>query len=389
MDRDLYDIRVEQQDYDAWVDSHKPFHWFVEFPAIFNQGGFDIIIGNPPYINAKLVNIYRWQGYETQNLPDIYALCVERSLYLLSKQSRYTMILPLSFHFSSQFHTARKMATRLLPNRWVSSYSKRPDSLFRTELNGHVIFVGSNNLKDSCLYTTRFYRWIKNFRPFLFSNLSYAVLPKSFHDRMGVWLKAGSASEVQILDRLLSTDNDIKSLVNKKGNHNLYYKKAVSNYLSLFLTIPSAFDKDGNSVPNKVGVIRFTEERIRDIAFAYSISKLALLWYSIIGDGYHLNSGWIYSIPIPASNYIDERLILLVPKIDELLKETLGFKKNKDIFVGNYDTRKIRHMTDQIDHLILEEFGLKDHWDKLQLFYAIFTKQSTDRVMLIPNPKFD
>src|SRR5208283_2398920 len=35
----------------------KPFHWIMEFSDIFEKGGFDIIIGNPPYI--KLHNIQK------------------------------------------------------------------------------------------------------------------------------------------------------------------------------------------------------------------------------------------------------------------------------------------------------------------------------------------
>ena len=36
----------------AWAVGHekKFFHWFLEFPEIINQGGFDCILGNPPYL---------------------------------------------------------------------------------------------------------------------------------------------------------------------------------------------------------------------------------------------------------------------------------------------------------------------------------------------------
>lgn len=29
------------------------FHWFIEFPEVFNDGGFDCILGNPPYLGDK------------------------------------------------------------------------------------------------------------------------------------------------------------------------------------------------------------------------------------------------------------------------------------------------------------------------------------------------
>jgi len=35
------------------VKRHSPFHWVIEFPDTFQQGGFDIAIGNPPWDKVK------------------------------------------------------------------------------------------------------------------------------------------------------------------------------------------------------------------------------------------------------------------------------------------------------------------------------------------------
>ena len=37
----------------TWRASHQPFHWFVEFYGIMSKGGFDVVIGNPPYVSTK------------------------------------------------------------------------------------------------------------------------------------------------------------------------------------------------------------------------------------------------------------------------------------------------------------------------------------------------
>ncbi len=41
--------------FDAWRASHQPFHWFVDFYGIMSKGGFDVVIGNPPYVSRKKV----------------------------------------------------------------------------------------------------------------------------------------------------------------------------------------------------------------------------------------------------------------------------------------------------------------------------------------------
>ena len=33
----------------------RPFHWAIEFPEVFAQGGFDAIVGNPPFMGGKLI----------------------------------------------------------------------------------------------------------------------------------------------------------------------------------------------------------------------------------------------------------------------------------------------------------------------------------------------
>ena len=50
----LRDIsREELEACRAVRDKERIFHWFLEFPEIMNRGGFDCILGNPPYLGGK------------------------------------------------------------------------------------------------------------------------------------------------------------------------------------------------------------------------------------------------------------------------------------------------------------------------------------------------
>ena len=33
---------------------HRFFHWYIEFPEVFERGGFDCVLGNPPWERIKL-----------------------------------------------------------------------------------------------------------------------------------------------------------------------------------------------------------------------------------------------------------------------------------------------------------------------------------------------
>lgn len=92
---------------DKTVDPDTAFNWETEFSEVFDNGGFDIIIGNPPYVNAKLHS-------ETKPLErkyindcglyeclykkwDLYIPFMEHSLNLLKENGYFSMIIPYPF----------------------------------------------------------------------------------------------------------------------------------------------------------------------------------------------------------------------------------------------------------------------------------------------------
>jgi predicted type IV restriction endonuclease len=87
------------------------FDWQAVFPQIFRNGGFDAVIGNPPYIRIQTmkewapreVDFYKEQ-YRTASKGnyDIYVLFVEKGLKLLNKIGRLGFILPHKF-FNAQY----------------------------------------------------------------------------------------------------------------------------------------------------------------------------------------------------------------------------------------------------------------------------------------------
>ena len=74
-----------------------PFDWKKEFPEIFAQGGFDAVIGNPPYFLIALKNekIYLKSNYElSTGKPDLYRYFIECSHQLIRKGGQFGFIIP-------------------------------------------------------------------------------------------------------------------------------------------------------------------------------------------------------------------------------------------------------------------------------------------------------
>lgn len=137
--------------------------WMIEFPELLsNKGefeGFDVIIGNPPYISLedksinKASKVYgqmerldeknqQVKVYETyQPQGDIYTLFIERGLQLLKPQGHLSYI---------------------IPNKWLKvGYGKPLRKLFLKENLVHLIDFGNNQIFDDATTYTCIIRMTK------------------------------------------------------------------------------------------------------------------------------------------------------------------------------------------------------------------------------------
>ncbi|NQY11718.1 MAG: N-6 DNA methylase, partial [Flavobacteriales bacterium] len=86
---------------DKSVAGDKAFKWEDEFSEIFAKGGFDVVIGNPPYVSSKGENFsesikaYLTTQFNTSVYQiDLYVLFMERSLSLIGKSGKISLIIP-------------------------------------------------------------------------------------------------------------------------------------------------------------------------------------------------------------------------------------------------------------------------------------------------------
>ncbi len=85
----------------------KPFNWQKAFPDVFKLGGFDVVIGNPPYVSAKnLTELFKTErDYLTNSNKyktlfqkwDLYIPFIEKGIELLNTNGLISMIIPYPF----------------------------------------------------------------------------------------------------------------------------------------------------------------------------------------------------------------------------------------------------------------------------------------------------
>ena len=153
--------------FDGWRTSHRPFHWFVEFYEIMNRGGFDVIIGNPPYVEySKVKTDYTIKGFATEDCGNLYAFVVERNKGLCSRDGRTSMIVPHSAICTDRMDG---LQTILFDDSvtWVSTYDIRPSKLFEGVDQRLCIYVSLRRNSGQALFSSRYHRWHPDNRPTL------------------------------------------------------------------------------------------------------------------------------------------------------------------------------------------------------------------------------
>ncbi len=76
---------------DPEIAGEKAFDWQAEFPQVFEKGGFDVVIGNPPYVQLQsmgaMSDAYAKCGYDVYNKSaDLYCLFYEKGCNLLKEK---------------------------------------------------------------------------------------------------------------------------------------------------------------------------------------------------------------------------------------------------------------------------------------------------------------
>lgn len=97
--------------YDTWLKTHQPFHWFAEYYEIIEgNGGFDIVIGNPPYVKySKVRDTYKIKEYATEKCSNLYGYVIERSYKILNAKGLIGMIIPISAFSNSSMESLQNI----------------------------------------------------------------------------------------------------------------------------------------------------------------------------------------------------------------------------------------------------------------------------------------
>jgi hypothetical protein len=295
------DYRIDLEDknaFVAWRASHQPFHWFAEFYGVMREGGFDVVIGNPPYVEIRNIsNSYSPLGYKTQECGNLYALCSERALNLIKPLAgNFGFILPVAAN-STDGYASLKSTFLSAGKCFISSYNDRPGKLFEElehiRLSIVLVYRGKNGV-----YTSKYSRWNTVAREHLFPQLQYQVNSHQNHWKGSV-PKFGSELESEILIRMHRTATFIRALVCPNQKNIIYYTRKLSYFVQTLGFIPSIVDDNGNiRLPSELKRITFTNHDEAEVVLALLNSNLFYWFLTLFSDVRNLNQREILEFPV-------------------------------------------------------------------------------------------
>lgn len=162
-------ISNEEIDYDVrkfiseTSEKHGVIHWDLMFPHVFNNGGFDVILGNPPWDVVKLENNkqiveYGFEGYKAwlsigdystiKGKKDLYKLFLILSTKIMNKTGRLGLVLPIGFLIEDSTTVIRKILLGDGSIESCSVYQNERKRFFKSVHSSYLFSTFCYSFKD-------------------------------------------------------------------------------------------------------------------------------------------------------------------------------------------------------------------------------------------------
>ena len=337
-------------------------------------GGFDVIIGNPPYIELKEVDTSAIRNYKCFDAGNLYAVMLERCAALAPTSGRLGFIVPVSSISTDRYEPLQKLLARrsLLV---YSSYDDRPSRLFDgLEHIRLTIHLFSNaEVEGGCHYSSRYNKWASTFRPLLFPALSLqratpALVP-------GTLPKLCSPLEVSIIKKLRAEGYQLGLACNRHGEHAIFYSRKVGYFLQVLDFEPRVLDGKGRKRPPSEFKALYFDSRSAANAALCALNSTLFYWFvTVFSDCRHVNKREVEAFPFKVERAIKGRLRQELDRLAATLMTDLDSHSETRTMKFAHDTLTVQCILPRFSKPIIDEIdaALADHYG--------FTKEELDFV---------
>jgi len=351
--------------FEDWRKSHKPFHWFIEFHSIMARGGFDVIIGNPPYVEYRLVRgDYTLPPglYKAEAAGNLYAFCMERSTSLLRPDGAFGMIVPTGLLALEEMSGLRGVLAGRYACAFYSTYAIRPSKLFDGVDHRLCVYLGLyENRSGQQVWSTCFNHWNAEERDSLFQRLRYH--PSAQHARLGRLPQIGEPFSASVLGKLEANGHMPVASLCAPGvsGYTIHYHRSPRYWIRSM-----DFEQYFKSPTRRRSIhhfrdVRFRDERTGKVAGAVLNSTLFFLWFLTVGNGRNLTGIDVLQFPIGETT--SPPLDPIPGVFDRLMRDYQAnsfVRVREDCEFQEFRPSLSKPIIDEIDCVLAQHYGFTD-----------------------------
>lgn len=346
---------------------NKSFHYIMGFGDVVNNGGFDVIIGNPPYIEQRVLD-YPTSFLRLSSCKNTHAYFFEVSLTLLKPNGRLGYIVPISGVSTKRMVPLQDMLLADCAELWISNYDDRPGRIFEgLEHCRSSIILCKKGLVNCRVNTTGYTRWHADHRHGLFSNVNYA--DSSAYKTATAIPKLANSIELSIIDKLITKKPIGPHILSAKTPYPAWYHDTPQYWIRGLDFLPK-FLRDGkvdSSVSHKSIYLKHNNSKTSILAI---LNSSLFYWYFIkISDCRHLILSDINSFPCSIDDLPSDTITILKKLVKNLM---ISYKKNShmkhvnmkrsgdDIAYQEFKPKLSKDIIDEIDKALAPHYGFSD-----------------------------
>ena len=338
------------------IPKTKPFHWEFEFYEVFENGGFDVIVGNPPYGNLLSMEEKKLLSkVEKAYSGEIASQFIQKSISLLKENGYFGNIITYAITFSKKLSCNRKDIYKNFESCYISSFDRDKCRIFNG-VTQSVSIILCNNKKEKSkanFFTSKLYREFnidnQNLDEIKYQKSNDYLLSEENADfcHSHRLPKIGEKLSKEILDKLLAKQNNLKNLFETKPLNDHVWIRTSGNYWY------NAFDKKPYESENMKKFL--INKSMKDYVIVLINSNLFYFWFRKFGNGRNMDIDILKLMPCPETKEIKENQKSLEKNSQKILKhlfENFDGKHNK------FNTSKIKKYVDECDHTLNKFYNL-------------------------------
>ena len=297
---------------------------------------YDIVIGNPPYVEDSKTQLSHQNRYG-----NIYANVLSNASRLLKANGVIGFVIPLSYISTPRMKKIREELLKNLPQQYILNFADRPDCLFVAVHQKLCILLAGKKSDKPEVFTGNYQYWYKDERRTLFDAVRIVSNPfvsKEFIPKLGTKL------EMKIYEKITGNKKSLMYLFVPNGAVPVYLNMRATYWIKVF---------SSEHLSSEYKIFRCEDTDRAQLSILLLNSSLFWWYWACVSDCWHITNKELTGFKVPES-FDSKRVAVLVDALEkrlEITKVYVGTKQTAYEYKHKFCTREIHEIDDYVNQL--------------------------------------